>query len=291
MRQDQRERRRALVDLAALDPDPAVLDHVDAAPAVVADGRADRLDQLDEPDARRRRATPARRARTRRRSRSAPIGASLVLRVSVNGSSGAADHGFSRTPHSIARPHMFSSIEYSFSFDAEIGISHFVGELDAVGAGEAPDAHGRHHVEVGREDARRHLEAHLVVALAGAAVPDRVGAVPARRRDEVLDDDGPRERGDQRVLAFVERVGAQRGHEEVARELLARVDDLGLDRARGRGRARGSCPLRPARAGRRRPRTRSPRRPTPRASTGPRWRCRALPNTRARLASPRCVLP
>src|SRR5205085_71120 len=51
-------------------------------------------------------------------------GASRGLLVNVYGSSGAAAHGFSSTPHSIARPHMFSSIEYSFSFDAEIGISH-----------------------------------------------------------------------------------------------------------------------------------------------------------------------
>ena len=116
---------------------------------------------------------------------------------------------------------------------------------------------GRQHVEVGREDARRHLEAHLVVALAGAAVPDRVGAVPAGRRDEVLDDHRPRERRDQRVLALVQRVGPQRGHEEVARELLARVDDLDLDRAGRRGALADHRPLRPARAGRRRPRTRS----------------------------------
>jgi hypothetical protein len=51
-------------------------------------------------------------------------GASFALRVSVNGSSGGAAHGFSSTPHSIARPHMFSSIEYSFSTVASIGISH-----------------------------------------------------------------------------------------------------------------------------------------------------------------------
>ncbi len=95
-----------------------------------------------------------------------------------------------------------------------------VGELDAVGAGQAPHAHRRHHVEVGREDARRHLEAHLVVALAGATVTDRVGPVPARRRDEVLDDDRPRQRRHQRVLAFVERVRLKRGHEEVARRTL-----------------------------------------------------------------------
>ena len=38
-------------------------------------------------------------------------GASRTCAVIVYGSSGACDHGFSSTPHSIARPHMFSSIE------------------------------------------------------------------------------------------------------------------------------------------------------------------------------------
>ncbi len=49
MGEDQGERRGALVDLAALDADPPVLDHVDAAPAVVADRAAEALDQLDQP--------------------------------------------------------------------------------------------------------------------------------------------------------------------------------------------------------------------------------------------------
>ena len=48
MREHQRERRRALVDLAALDADAPVLDHVDAAPAVRADDRAELVDERDE---------------------------------------------------------------------------------------------------------------------------------------------------------------------------------------------------------------------------------------------------
>ena len=92
---------------------------------------------------------------------------------------------------------------------------------------------GRDHLEVGGERARRHLEAHLVVALAGAAVGDGVGAVLAGRRDEVLHDDRPRQRRHQRVAALVQRVGLQRGGEEVVGELLAGVDDDRLDRAGG----------------------------------------------------------
>jgi len=53
----------------------------------------------------------------------------------------------------------------------------------------------------------------------------------------VLDDHRPRQRGDERVLAFVERVRAQCGDDEVVREFLARVDHLHLDGPR-RDRAR-----------------------------------------------------
>src|SRR4029079_5355474 len=77
-------------------------------------------------------------------------------------------------------------------------------ELDAVGTGQAPVPHRREYLEVGREHARRHLEAHLVVALAGAAMADRVGAVPTSGGNEVLDDDRARQRGDEWVLALVE---------------------------------------------------------------------------------------
>jgi hypothetical protein len=66
-------------------------------------------------------------------------------------------------------------------------------------------------------------------------VTDRVRAVAARGCHEVLDDHRSRERGDQRILTFIERVGAQRGHDEVLGELRARVDHLDLDGARGAG--------------------------------------------------------
>ena len=44
----QDDRRRRLVDLARLDPDQPVLDHVDAADAVRAGNRLEALDQLEE---------------------------------------------------------------------------------------------------------------------------------------------------------------------------------------------------------------------------------------------------
>ena len=54
-----------------------------------------------------------------------------------------------------------------------------VGVVDAVLAGHAPAADRGDDLEVGRERPRRHLEADLVVALAGAAVGDAVGTEPA----------------------------------------------------------------------------------------------------------------
>ena len=55
--QDQGQAGRALVGLPALDADPPVLDHVDAAPAVGADDVVEPLDHAERATARRRRPT------------------------------------------------------------------------------------------------------------------------------------------------------------------------------------------------------------------------------------------
>ena len=75
------------------------------------------------------------------------------------------------------------------------------------------------------------LEAHLVVALARAAVADEPGSVMVRLLDQMLDDDRARERRDQRVLVLVERVGLERLGKELLDVLLAHVEHDGLDRA------------------------------------------------------------
>jgi hypothetical protein len=62
-------------------------------------------------------------------------------------------------------------------------------------------------------------------------VGDGAGAVLLRGGDQVLDDDRPRERGDQRVLALVERVGLERREAVLVGELLPGIGDLGLDRS------------------------------------------------------------
>ena len=58
-----------------------------------------------------------------------------------------------------------------------------------------------------------------------------VGAVVAGRRDQVLDDQRPRQRRHQRVAAHVERVGLQRREAVLVGELVADVGDDGLDGA------------------------------------------------------------
>ena len=102
---------------------------------------------------------------------------------------------------------------------------------DLLLAAHLPAAHRRDDLHLGIERDHRRLDPHLVVALAGAAVGDRVAAALARVLDRELGDQRPPERGEQRVAAAVERVGLDRGQHVVARELLARVDHVAVERA------------------------------------------------------------
>ena len=183
----------------------------------------------------------------------------------------------------MVRPHRFWSIEYGLALVTVIGMSkRSAYSIDSL-AGEAPAPHRREHLEVGRERARRHLEAHLVVALAGAAVGDGVGAVLAGGRDQVLGDERPGERRHQRVLALVDGVGLERGRHEVARRTPRGSRRRRPRPRRRRGPARGS--RRSRRPGPRRRPGRSPRRPAPRSSSAPPPTCRARRCTPARPAS------
>ena len=105
---------------------------------------------------------------------------------------------------------------------------------DLLLAAHLPGAHRRDHLQLGGERRDRRLDANLVVALAGATVRDRVTAAPARVVDRELGDQRPAERGEQRVVA-VQRVGLDRRQDVLARELLARVDDMALERPQAPG--------------------------------------------------------
>ena len=104
-----------------------------------------------------------------------------------------------------------------------------------------PDAvaERRDHAHAGVVGAERDLEAQLVVALAGAAVDNRVGAQVERHRRDRLGNHRPRERRDERILALVERIGLERLRHLLVRELLAELGDddvVGSCRARTRER-------------------------------------------------------
>ena len=101
-----------------------------------------------------------------------------------------------------------------------------LGIFDQRGAaGQIPFAPRRDHLDVGRERIIAELEAHLIVALAGGAVADRVGADLPRDLDLALGDQRPRDRGAEQIQPLVERVGAHHREHIVADELLAQIVD------------------------------------------------------------------
>ena len=91
--------------------------------------------------------------------------------------------------------------------------------------------HGATTFSSGREAREGELEAHLVVALAGGSVADRVGALGVRDFDLALGDHRARDRSAEQVVAFVDGVGAHHRKDEVARELFAQVFEIELARA------------------------------------------------------------
>ena len=91
---------------------------------------------------------------------------------------------------------------------------------------QVPFAPRRDDPDVRLERVVAELEAHLVVALAGGAVRDGVGAGFARDLDQALGDQRTRDRRAEQVFAFVDGVGAEHREDEVADELLAQVVDV-----------------------------------------------------------------
>ena len=119
-----------------------------------------------------------------------------------------------------------------------------LGEVDEVAARlEFPLAPRRDHLDVGVEGVGGELEAHLVVALAGGAVGDGVGAGLVGDLDQALGDQRPGDRGAEQVDALVERVHAHHREDEVADELLAQVLDVDLADAQHLGLAAGRLEL------------------------------------------------
>ena len=87
-------------------------------------------------------------------------------------------------------------------------------------------AHRGDDLEIRRERLSAHVEAHLIVALAGAPMRNRRCTFFACDVDEHLGNERPADRRREQILAFVDRAGHQRGKREVVNEWpLAVADD------------------------------------------------------------------
>ena len=99
-------------------------------------------------------------------------------------------------------------------------------QIQEVGARlERPVAPRRDDLDVGVERIGGKLEADLVVALAGGAVGDRVGAGFPGDLDQMLGDQRPGDRGAEQIGALIDGVGAEHREDEIADELLAHIHD------------------------------------------------------------------
>ena len=229
--QDDR-RRRDLVDVADLQADDAVLDVVDDADAVATADLGGALEQLDDPQPlaveRHRHAALEARRSTTSGSSGRQLGPRDELEDVVVGRVVEVldPAALRRASPEVVVDRVRRVLGAALDRDAVLAR---VGDL--LLAPHLPAAHGRDDLQLGRERRHGRLDAHLVVALAGAAVGDRVAAVLARVVDGELGDQRPPEGGEQRVAEAVDRVGLDGRHDEVAGELLARVDHLGRDGA------------------------------------------------------------
>ena len=159
-------------------PDEPILDVVDAADAVAAAELVEPLDQLD----RRRARSPSSATGMPRLEADRDLGR-VVGRVAgcdgpLVGVGRRLAHGSSSTPVSIERPHRLTSTEYGDALVTGISMPRSCAYSISCVAGHAhADAHRGDDLEPRIERLDGDVEADLVVALAGAAVGDGVGAL------------------------------------------------------------------------------------------------------------------
>ena len=235
MRGDEQQRARALVALAGLDAHDAVLDHIDAAVAVAA---GDLVGLDDEVEQRHLLAVEGNgQALLERDDDGLGLGRAVLEvaghRPDVRGRlvPGVLEHA----ALDGAAPEV---VVDGVGLLVRDGHGHVVGGRPlhlGVAGGQVPDADRGDDLEGGVERADLGLEADLVVALAGAAVRDVLGAGGVGDVDDVLGDQRAGQRGEQRVDLLVLGVGLDGVREVLVGVLLAHVDGLGVDGAHVEG--------------------------------------------------------
>src|SRR5438132_14356628 len=222
---------RRFVDLARFDPDEAVLDHVDPPDAVFPREVVEPVDEVDALD-----------LRAVDRDRNAFVEADLDLArlcrrlfgvdrpledVARRRAPGVFEHtGLDRTAPQI---HVDAVWIFLRGLDRDVVLAGIV-DLLVAGHVHAP-AHRRDHAEIRRQGTDREIEAHLVVALPGAAVRHETGVLGAGRVDEQLREQRTPECRRERIAVLVERAGLQRRPDEIAKEDVPGVLDDRLARA------------------------------------------------------------
>ncbi len=138
-------------------------------------------------------------------------------------------------PASIERPQRFWSVEKIFSFVASTSMPCLRANSSSSERVHFHSRTGAMISEVRGEGLEGHVEADLIVSLAGAAVGNRHGAVLLGNLDHQLRDQGAAERRGERVLALIQGAGHQGGEGEVIDEKVADVLGDRLDGAGAEG--------------------------------------------------------
>ena len=220
---------RRLMDLARLDAEQPILDHVDPADAVVAGNRRDGGKELDERHGhavqRHRHTRLEGQLDVRGIARSVLDRARELEHVRGWLRPGILEHaaGDRAAPQVGVRPvRVLQRRCHRYAAGRGVG--------DRLRPCHVPLARGREDAQRGVERAHREIEPRLPVALPCGPVRD--GGRPLHRGEihERLRHQRTRERGGKRVLALVERAGLQGREHEAAREGVAHVEHMGADR-------------------------------------------------------------
>ncbi len=219
-----------LVDLARLQTDESVLDHVDPAEAVLARKLVHAVDDLVE-------AHQLAVERDRNALLEADLGvlrivATVALRIGRERvdvrrrlDPRVFEHAaLDRTSPQVVIDRVRALLGRRHGYVALHGVDHLL-----LACLELPLANRRDDLEVRVETRDADLEANLIVALAGAAVTDVLRPTPVSLLDEVLHDDRPGHGAHERILVLVERIGLERPGDVLLDVLFAHVFHDRLD--------------------------------------------------------------